>query len=251
MREKLKNLTADLIKAKKQEVGDATLNNYQFYLSRFFNLMNLSETEEINYQTIRAFRLKLNKLKLSLSTQNYHLIALRAFLKFLNKENINNLDPKKISLYPVKKKGAEIVSTKDLEKIMEAPEEEKIPEIIKKRDKLLLELLFSSRLKVSMIAKLKRKETNSLNLSQQGKYWLKEYLKKRKDKSEYLFIRHDRAKPKIISHPPASLKRSFGGRGKPYAISPLTPRSIQRIVAGYAKQAGLRQKITPESFRKI
>ncbi|MFA5069810.1 MAG: site-specific integrase [Patescibacteria group bacterium] len=231
MRKELTNLLADFIRAKKQEISPATLNNYKFYLGRFIDLMDISETEELNYPAIRAFRLRLNRLKLNQSTQNYHLIALRAFLKFLNKENINNLDPEKISLYPVKNKTNEIVSRKDLEKIMAAPEEQKIAAIIRKRDRLLLELLFSSQLKVSEICRLKRKGLYDLGLGQQGNYWLKEYLNERKDKCEFIFIRHDRASGK------SSLK-------------PLTPRSIQRIVAGYAKKIGFAQKITPESFRK-
>lgn len=232
MKEEIKNLVADFINAKKQEVGLATLNNYEFYLNRFINLMNLSETEGLNYQTIRGFRLKLNKLKLNPATQNYHLIALRAFLKYLNKKNLNNLDPKKISLTPVKTLKKELTTKKEIEKIMETSEEKNISEIINKRDILLLELLFSSRYKVSKIAKLKIKGVSGLNITQQGKYRLKEYLRARKDKSELLFIRHDRA-------------------GQQTDSKPLTPRSIQRIVAGYAKMAGLRKKITPESFRKV
>jgi integrase/recombinase XerD len=232
MKEEINNLMADFIKAKKQEVSPATLKNYEFYLKRFFNLMNLSETEEINYQTIRSFRFKLNKRKLNQTTQNYHLIALRAFLKFLNKENINNLNPKKISLYPVKIIKKEPATKKELEKIIETPENEDFSKIISKRDKLLLELLFSSRYKVAKIARLKIKDVSGLNISQQGKYCLKEYLKERKRGSVFIFIRHDRAK----------------GNSEP---KPLTARSIQRIVASCAKKAGFRKKITPESFRSI
>ncbi|MFH1366992.1 MAG: tyrosine-type recombinase/integrase [Patescibacteria group bacterium] len=238
MQEEIKNLMADFIKAKKQEVNSATLNNYRFYLNRFFYLLNLSGPEELNYQTVRAFRGKLNQLKLSPATQNYHLIALRSFLKFLNEENINNLDPKKITLYPVKISKNEPVTKKEIEKIMETPDKDDVSKIINKRDKLLLELLFSSQYKVSKIAKLKIKEVSGLKIGEQGKYWLKLYLKSRKDKSEFLFIRHDRAQPKAMRH-------------KPYAISPLTARSIQRIVASCAKKAGIRKKITPESFRNI
>ena len=232
MKEELKNLVADFIKAKKQEAGPATLNNYSFYLNRFFNLMNLAAPEELNYQTVRAFRFKLNKLKLNQATQNYHLIALRAFLKYLNLININNLNPKKIFLYPVKRKNNDRTSEKEIEKIIQAPEDNQISEIIKKRDLALLESLYSTRFKVSNIAKLKIKDVSGLTMTQQGKYRLKEYLQERKDKTEFLFLRHDRA----------------GGKS---AVKPLTPRSIQRIVAGYAKKAGFRKNITPESFRNI
>ena len=231
-------MVADFLKAKKREVSFGTLGNYKFYLNRFINLMNLAEPEELNYQNVRTFRFKLNKLKLSQATQNYHLIALRSFLKFLNEENLNNLDPKKITLYPINIIKREPMAKKEMEKIIQSPGNNEISEIIKKRDLALLESLFSTHLKVSKIAGLKIEDVAGLNLSRQGKYWLKEYLKERKDKAEFLFLRHDRAKPKTISH-------------TLYAMRPLTPRSIQRIVAGYAKKAGFRKKITPESFRKL
>lgn len=232
MREDIKNLLADFIKAKKQEVGLPTLKNYEFYLDRFFNLINLTGPEDLNYQTIRAFKFKLNKLKLNTSTQNYHLIALRTFLKFLNEENINNLNPKKISLYPVRINKKEPVTKKEIERIIQSPGNNEISEIIKKRDLALLESLFSTHLKVSKIAKLKMEDIAGLNLSKQGKYWLKAYLKERKEKTPWLFLRHDRAM----------------GNSEP---KPLTARSIQRIVASCAKKAGFRKKITPESFRSI
>lgn len=234
----LKTLFEKFLKnLKNGEKNPTTINNYNFYLNRFLGITRISKPRDINPETIRSYKLKLNKIKnkqgkfLSPATQNYHLIALRAFLKYLNQEKLNDLNYKKIILFPHKIKKGESPGKAEIEKILEVPLKTNVSDIIKKRDKAILELLFSSGLKVSALVKLKRSEITKIDSSHQARYWIKEYLKKRKDNSEFLFIRHDRA---------SRLK----------TINPLTTRSIQRIIQGYTKKAGINKKITPESFRK-
>jgi len=257
--------------------SQATIKNYSFYLSRFLNWSRITEAEQITAELIRKYRLYLNRLPnpksesgLKKTTQNYHSIAIRSFLKYLAKRDIKTLAPEKIELAKQDDRQIEFLEGNDLEKILEAPlivvsqsslvnrlkTKDQRPatnnnnQLIKLRDKAILELLFSTGLRVSEMAKLKQDEINLKKdefsvrgkgskirvvfLSNQAKYWLQEYLKKRIDMSSYLFIAHDYATAKTA----ASEKDK-----------PLTPRSIERIVVKYAKIAGITKKITPHTLR--
>ncbi|MBI3291030.1 tyrosine-type recombinase/integrase [Candidatus Falkowbacteria bacterium] len=229
-----------------------TIDNYKFYLNRFADFAKIKSPGQIDLNLIRRYRLWLNreiKVKgepLKKSTQNYHLIALRSFLKYLAKQDVSSLAPEKIELARMPERQVDFIEGDDLERLLEAPLKTEEAEIIKLRDKAILELLFSTGLRVSELASLKKDQVNLQKdeftirgkggklrvvfLSNQVKYWLKKYLEKRKDLAESLFIRHDRAK----------------GKKEP---KNLTPRSIQRIVQGYAKAAGITKKVTPHTMR--
>ncbi|MFA5188791.1 MAG: site-specific tyrosine recombinase/integron integrase [Patescibacteria group bacterium] len=255
---KLEQLTREFLEYLEIEKGRSqkTVENYQFYLKRFFSWAKIKEPSQIEQDLVRNFRLWLNRLKdfnnqpLKKNTQNYHLIALRTFLKYLAKRDIKTLAPEKIELAKMPDRQIEFMEGTDLENFLEAPFKIEQPEIIKFRDKAILETLFSTGLRVSELANLKKSEIN-LNkeeftvrgkgsklrvvfLSNQAKHWLKKYLDTRKDMSQFLFTNHDKA----------SLKRSKNKDDKG-----LTPRSVQRIVEKYAKIAGITKKITPHVLR--
>jgi site-specific recombinase XerD len=255
---KLQNLIREFLEYLEIEKGRSqmTIRNYEFYLNRFLAWSNSKSPEQITSDTVRNYRLWLNRQKdaagqfLKKNTQNYHLIALRAFLKYLAKRDINTLPPEKIELAKMPERQIEFLEGFDLENFMEAPLKVEVPEIIKLRDKAILETLFSTGLRVSELSNLKKDDIN-LNkdeftvrgkgsklrvvfLSNQAKYWLKKYLEVRKDMSQYLFTNHDKA----------SIMRNKTKKDKP-----LTPRSIQRIVEKYAKVAGITKKITPHVLR--
>ncbi|EKE14171.1 MAG: tyrosine recombinase XerC, partial [uncultured bacterium] len=228
-----------------------TIKNYHFYLERFFDWGKINNPEDIDLEKIRQFRLYLNRFTnkktggLKKNTQNYHLIAIRSFLKYLAKRDIKTLGSEKIELAKIPERMVEFLEGVDLEKILEAPLLTGEPEIIKKRDKAILELLFSTGLRVSELANLKKENVNLekdeftvrgkgnkprlVFLSHQAKYCLKKYFEKRADLEPWIFLRHDRASKN--------------------PDKPLTPRSIQRIVQRYAKVAGLTKKITPHTLR--
>ena len=242
-----------------------TLRNYAFYLSRFEKWAKNPSPEHINKELIRQFRLWLNRAipgrseeTIKKNTQNYHLIALRSFLKYLTKQDIASLSPEKIELAKQSTRSVEFLQQEELEKILEAPlflqgislEEKKDKQkysLITLRDKTILELLFSTGLRVSELAGLTIEQVYLKNdeftvrgkgdrprivfLSDSAKEWLKAYLDKRQDTSPFLFVSHDRA------------KKSRG------PSLPLSPRSIERIVKKYAKQAGITKKITPHTMR--
>ncbi|MDD5340842.1 MAG: tyrosine-type recombinase/integrase [Patescibacteria group bacterium] len=255
---KLQNLIREFLEYLEIEKGRSrmTIRNYEFYLLRFLTWSNFKNPEQITSDTVRNYRLWLNRQKdstgqfLKKNTQNYHLIALRAFLKYLAKRDIKTLPPEKIELAKMPDRQIEFLEGFDLENFMEAPMKVEEPEIIRLRDKSILETLFSTGLRVSELSNLK-KEVVNLNkdeftvrgkgsklrvvfLSNQAKYWLKKYLEARKDMSQFLFTNHDKA----------GNKRNKKGDDKP-----LTPRSIQRIVEKYAKVAGITKKITPHVLR--
>jgi len=254
---KLQQLSQEYLKylQKTKKRTEQTVNNYKFYLDQFFNWAKVTKPQQINDQLIKRYKMYLSKLKdkshykLQKTTQNYYLIALRNFLKFLLSKKITAIDPKKIKLTPNQKKKHHYLAGTELEAILEAPLKTKSPKIIQERDKSILETLFSAGLRVSEVANLKKADLDlkklelkiknkskqrTLLLTNQAKYWLEKYLKNRKDQSVFLFTNHDRAGQQ------RNLSKKDQG---------LTPRSIQRLVQKYAKQAGLKQKITPQILR--
>lgn len=246
----------DCLKIEKNKTPQ-TIKNYKFYLNRFINFAELKKLDEITLEKVDEFRHYLNHLKnkkgeqMQKNTQNYHLIALRAFLKYLAERQIKTLAFEEIELERTSWRQINFLESHDLKKLLDVPEQYKNPTIIQKRDKAILELLFSTGLRVSEISNLKRDQidltTNEFvingkerlrkaSLSERLKYYLKEYFALRSDDLPALFIRHDRARKEILRKDDA----------KKYK---LTPRSIQRIVQKYAHLAGITKKVTPYIMR--
>jgi site-specific recombinase XerD len=238
-----------------------TIRNYDFYLNRFCNWAKNADISEISSKNIKDYRLFLNRLikkdeqALKKNTQNYHLIALRSFFKYLIKQDIPCLPPDKIELAKMPMRQVDFLEGHELLSLLEAPILAKAEgsllgktenNIIKYRDKAILEVLFSTGLRVSELTNLKRENINLektdftirgkggklriVFLSNQALYWLKRYFSERKDISLWLFVRHDRA-----------FKNDKNNK--------ITPRSIQRLVIKYAKIAGITKKITPHVLR--
>lgn len=255
-----------------------TIRNYAFYLGRFGEWFGTSKKpESITAEDVRKYRLWLNRLvdvheaPLKKNTQNYHLIALRAFLKYLAKRDVKTLSAEKIELMKMPDRDISFLEGGDLDRLLEAPLNHEnmktskhesnpmLPNLIKYRDKAILELLFSTGLRVSELAKLKKEDVNLKKdeftvrgkgdksrvvfLSEQAKYWLKKYLEVRGGVNPYLFVAHDRRIGAIQS------------RLKDYKIKrleedvPLTTRSIERLVQKYARAAGITKPVTPHSLR--
>ncbi|MCH7759144.1 tyrosine-type recombinase/integrase [Patescibacteria group bacterium] len=260
MLNELQKLITDFLEHLEIEKGcsQLTIRNYHFYLKRFLEFTEINSPDKITYDQVRKFRLWLSRLQnprgggLSPATQNYHLIALRVFLKYLSKRDIKALSPEKIELAKVGERQIYFLEGDDLEKLLDAPLQVKQGDIIKSRDKAILELFFSTGLRVSELTNLSREDINLKKnefsvlgkgkryrvvfLSQQAKYWLKKYLTMRSDMEPALFIRYDRA-----------AKNSNQSTRGPMAG--LSPRSIQRLVKKYVKVAGLHKKITVHSLR--
>lgn len=252
---KIDKLITDFLEYLEVERGrsERTIKNYDFYLRRFADFAKHPAPEKITDDLVHRFRLWLNRAvegreaaTLKKSTRNYHLIALRSFLKYLARKDVISLAPEKIELARQEMREVEFLEADELDRLLIQPM--KLGGgLVALRDKAILELLFSTGMRVSELSKLKIENINLsrdeftvrgkggklrvVYLSSTAKDTLKEYLSKRRDPSPFLFVGHDRAK---------------GGRGQ---TGGLTPRSIQRLVERYAKAAGITKHITPHTLR--
>lgn len=237
-----------------------TIRNYRLYLGRFLSYMQQNHgaqpnLTDINIKNLTQYRLELNRDgiigqgPLDKTTQSYHLIALRTFLRYLTKKNIAAISPDVIELPKSSQRQVEFLDGDDLNRFLQAPKNTKQAEILKLRDEAILALLFSTGLRVSELANLKKdqvplnkeeftvrgkgKKLRLVFLSNLAKDKLSAYLKARKDLAPGLFVRHD----------PGMKKKTLEAGGS------LTPRSIQRLVKKYAIAAGIPRNITPHTLR--
>jgi len=229
-----------------------TVNTYRRYLYRFFDFAKINSVSEISAELVNNFILYMRRQngtrdgEMKTNTRNYHLIALRMFLKYLAKIDVKVMSPEKIELARQQPRQVEFLEKEELKKIIEAPTLTKESELTKLRDIAILELLFSTGLRVSELANL-NKESINLNrdefsirgkggkvrvvfVSPTARETLKKYLDIRKDTSQALFVRTDLD-------------------SKNHSLENLTVRSVQRIVKKYSKIAGITKKVTPHTLR--
>ncbi len=233
-----------------------TIRNYKFYLNRFLswfydNFPNKTH-EDINIDIVRKYRIYLSNytdekgLTLKRITQSYHIIALRSFLRFLIRNDYNTLPPEKIDLPKAESKSLKFLEEKHLKELfnsIDVSDEKGI------RDRAILELLFSTGLRVSELVKLNRDQINFNSrefgvigkggrarvvfLSDSAAFWVSKYLEERKDEFKPLFIRYSREQ----SH------EGFGEKMR------LTSRSVERILEKYVRSARIPIKATPHTLR--
>lgn len=230
-----------------------TVENYDRYLARFFDFAKITTPEEVTEKAVREFRLFLNRqpgakvgnqqAEMKRRTQNYYLIALRAFLKFLRKREVKSLDPEKIELAKIPERSLNLISEIELNRLLTAP---KTDTLEGKRDRAILELLFSTGLRVSELCALdtddvdlsrdefsvrgKGDKVRVVFLSEEAKLFVREYLKNRKDMEPALFIR-------------------YGKKAEVGTDRRISPRAVQRILKKYAALAGITKKVTPHIIR--
>jgi len=237
-----------------------TIENYDHYLTRYFSQMGVKNVSDITEQNVREFRLWLNRQKGSAErtgnvgsgtmkrrTQNYYMIALRAFLKFLRKREIDCISPEKIELAKLPERQIDLITSAELERLLKAPEEalEKETDVHKKiaylRDRAILELLFSTGLRVSELCALnsdidlsrdelsvrgKGEKVRVVFLSPAAKEAVRDYLKARNDMEEALFV-----------------------DGRPNKLHRISPRDVQRHLKDYVARAGITNRVTPHTLR--
>ena len=232
-----------------------TVENYDRYLKRFLNWAKVSGPTEISNDLVRNYRLYLNRVNPPLKkiSQNYHLIALRNFLKYLAKRDIKTLTADKIELAKAGDREIQFLENEEVERLLEAAGANHAigargDSLKQLRDKAILELLFSTGLRVSELCSLNRDSVNLKRgefavrgkgdktrvvfLSESAKKALQNYLSQRKDMDEALFVRDKRH---VTSDTEENLR--------------LTPRSIQRLVKHYAAKAGIVKNVHPHTLR--
>ncbi|MEK7136488.1 MAG: site-specific tyrosine recombinase/integron integrase [Patescibacteria group bacterium] len=223
-----------------------TVENYDRYLTRFLKQTKVTTASGITDDVLREFRLWLNRQPspagtLKKNTQNYYLIALRTFLKYLARRGVKSLAPERIELAKTGGRELELISSAELTRLLQSPAGNDLQAL---RDKAFLELFFSTGLRVSELAHLNRdsldltrdeftvrgkgEKVRLVFLSDDARTALKAYLHKRGDVEEALFV-------------------SMVKKGD--APTRLTTRSIERIVKQYAVKAGITGKVTPHVIR--
>lgn len=232
--------------------SEKTIRNYHHYLTRLSDFAGEIKISEIDPELIRRWRLWLNRLgsdksdELGKLTQNYHLIALRAFLKFCAKRDIPAMSADKIELARVKRKQIGFLSAEEVERICSSINTTSVSGL---RDRAVIELLFSSGLRVSELVGLDKDHINLTRrefmvrgkgqkdrpvfISTDAADWVSQYLEQRTDNLKPLFI-------------------SIGGSHSPNLqgnYKRLTARSVQRIVQKYALLAGITKHVSPHSLR--
>ena len=240
-----------------KNVSPLTVRNYRHYLERFQLFLegqNISiEPSKITSEIIRKYRLFLanvvdmHNIPLKKVTQNYHLIALRAYLRYLAKRDIASISPEKIELGKADSRSLAFLNRDQLASLMNQTDTSTAQGL---RDRVMMEVLFSAGLRVSELVKLNRDQIDFKSreigilgkggrprvvfISDQAAAWLQKYLEYRTDKYKPLFVRY-------------SGKKVTAGQGENGVR--LSTRSVQRAVEKYVKSAKLPVKITPHGLR--
>jgi site-specific recombinase XerD len=247
-----------------------TIQNYDHYLTRFIEFAKKNKHADspsaVSDDLVREFRLWLNRQPgnpgagagkkgvygataetMKKRTQNYYLIALRAFLKYLARQNVKSMAPDRIELAKVGMRQIDLISSEELTRLLEAPDTSTLKGL---RDRAILELFFSTGLRVSELCSLPRNLNIALDefsirgkgekirvvfISDRAREAVKAYLAKRTDMDDALFVQVVGKGGKKVLDKRDTLR--------------LTPRSIERIVAYYAQKAGIDRKVTPHVIR--
>lgn len=230
-----------------------TIENYSHYLDTFLAYAKSDDPKKLTEELVREFRLYLNRQPgtkvsgrmepMKRRTQNYYLIAVRAFLKYLRKRGVESLNPERIELAKVPERSLDLITTAELDRLLQAPN---LTTPVGLRDRAILELLFSTGLRISELCGLsiddvdltrdefsvrgKGDKVRVVFLSSEAKEAIRTYLKSRKDLDEALFVQ-------------------YGKNAKQAKALRLSVRAVQRMMKQRAAEAGITRKVTPHVIR--
>lgn len=229
-----------------------TVESYDRVLRSFLKWGNMNGPKDITLDSIRKYRLFLNRKQnvqgkeLKKTTQNYHVIVLRGFLRYLAKEGVASALPERIETAKTPERQVDFLEADELERLCHAAEG---TSETARRDRALLEFLFSSGLRVSELVGLDRESVNleageltvrgkggklrMVFVSDRARAALRRYLDARKDADPALFV---------------STRRGFAEKSSAYDLR-ITVRTVERIVARLAAKAGLTKQVHPHTLR--
>jgi len=227
-----------------KNVSPKTLENYTLRLNRFLEFIWDLEVEKLKNMQVLDYRMSLHQGWLSKKTINYHIVAIRSFLRFCAKNDIDCISPDRLELAKVPPREVNFLSQEEVDKIMSIPGETVQDNAIKRyRDETILQFLYWTWLRVTELIELKEKQIKSSSkqfsviwkwskmrsvfMTQQAIHALSHYLSLRIDTSPYLFIN--------LSH------NGFAKK--------LSRNAIEDLVKKYAKIAWISQKVTPHTLR--
>ena len=265
-----------------------TVANYERYLDRFLAYSKLKNPADISDDVLREYRLWLNRqaatktrdgrvaATLKKKIQNYYLIALRSFLKYLARRGVKSLSPDRIELAKVAERSLDLISVDELKRLMHAADEAANKGDMKGlRDKAIMELLFSTGLRVSELCSLSRdldlradefsvrgkgEKVRVVFLSEDARQAVKKYLDKRVDMDDALFVqtagpaglekwKDEQGRTGGTKAGAVAAKNSAPKKKREERASRLTSRSVERIVKHYGVKAGISKKVTPHVIR--
>ncbi len=239
-----------------RNLSKLTIRDYEHYLHRFVDWLESVQVRDLpsfNLDLLKKYRVFLShfvnaeKQTLSRTTQSYHIIALRSFFKWLIKNDMSVLSPEKIDLPKGESRSLKFLNTQQVDSLLAQPI---LSSTTGLRDKAILEVLFSTGLRVSELVSLNREQVDTdrrefgvigkgrkprvVFLSKGAAKWVEKYLTTRDDDWRPVFIRYSRNKPEITS------------TGEEMRLS---VRSVQRIVDKYCRRAHLPIKVSPHGIR--
>lgn len=254
------DLASDFVEYVEVERGRSrlTARNYQLYLDRLTEYAGNIPVSQITPELVRKYRLWLNRYvddqgrELSTITQGYHLIALRSFLKYCSRRGIKTMNADLIDLPKVHRQQVSFLTAEEVARLFGAVDTDTDTG---KRDKAILELLFSGGMRVSELCSLNRDNINlhrrefmirgkggkdrPIFISRTAAEKVQDYLDTRVDQLKPLFLNTSHNTQTALSDD--SVDANERRR--------LTPRSVQRLVAKYARDAGLTKHVTPHTLR--
>lgn len=247
-------LILDYVESLEVEGGRSakTAENYKLYLERFVEFSDDISVGKITTEIVRKYRLWLNRYKngnnegLSIITQFYHLIALRGFLKYLSERDIPSLSPDKVKLPKISRKQVTFLHYDEVARLIEQIDTSTEEGL---RDRAIVELLFSSGLRVSELVNLNRDHVNTKRrefmVRGKGQKDRPVFISKSAAEhvNEYLASRLDNLPPLFLSYSRNNISSHSGDYRR------LGARSIQRMVSKYARLAGITKHVSPHTMR--
>lgn len=240
-----------------------TLENYNHYLTRLVEFCGAQKpVKAVDIEIINQYRIFLNRLKdengeplLSVKTQGYHIIALRAFLKYLAKQDIECLSPEKIELGKVPQRSVDFLEREELNRLFASIKKDNISGM---RDYAILRTLYSTGLRISELVKLDKEminlETREFRVLGKGGKHRIVFLSEEAAEAiaAYLNLRRDSLKPVFVNHGRGKAEKEediISGKVNLNEKRRISPTMVQYLVRNYARKAGLVKKVTPHKLR--